>query len=518
LAADLNWELTILEVVQGFYLNLLQEKLQEEVTPPHGLEPEALRARDRDASVLLPAMRRWLKLLDLAITPEMLRHTLNANIDQDTAESLFRYYARKQSKSDVDRDKTDFVATFLYRNPRVSGQWEKRGLSMDGVAPVPPFEIALMEILDDAEVPELTPEESRVLDEFEYMDEEVEHIQHFDRLMDSGLMSKARRIKHSFGPAFYHPHSLAVIAPYNEHFGRRFAELFTAAAAQVKSFANDIQQRGGSLSSRVDGDITVQHLTQIEERAILHTEYRRAQEQFQHVSRLKKAVDSRTQGRPQTAFAAQDVKTPPVPPSAPVSSAPRSGDFSSASAAGNTPQTGTASPQAVHGFAANAHAQEDHRIKSVEAWSIRGWVRAADARCRHIVPMKFGNFVLAAPEADAYCADFCEEKSFRGDNARALVRMVAVMARIQAETEEFRQRQKSTHLWRPHADALLLLEESATQAVQFASTVLAVANQRGLVDKAKALSASMDRLRNRVEQAREALAQAGVQTAAQSLI
>ncbi len=177
----------------------------------------------------------------------------------------------------------------------------------------------------------------------------------------------------------------------------------------------------------------------------------------------------------------------------------------------------SASPQAVHGFAANAHAQEDHRIKSVEA-SLRGWVRAADARCRHIVPMKFGNFVLAAPEADAYCADFCEEKSFRGDNARALVRMVAVMARIQAETEEFRQRQKSTHLWRPHADALLLLEESATHAVQFASTVLAIANQRGLVDKAKALSASMDRLRNRVEQAREALAQAGVQTAAQSLI
>jgi hypothetical protein len=55
------------------------------------------------------------------------------------------------------------------------------------------------------------------------------------------------------------------------------------------------------------------------------------------------------------------------------------------------------------------------------------------------------------------------------------------------------------------------LEESATQAIQYASSVLDVANQRGLVDKAKALSASIDRLRNRVEQAREALAQAGVQ-------
>ena len=123
MAVDLSWELTILEIVQGFYLNLLHDVLQEEVTPPRGLEAESLRARDRDVAVLLPAMRRWLKLLDMAITPEMLRLSLTTTIDQDLAEALFRYYARKQSKSDVDRDKTDFVVTFLYRNPRVPGQW-----------------------------------------------------------------------------------------------------------------------------------------------------------------------------------------------------------------------------------------------------------------------------------------------------------------------------------------------------------------------------------------------------------
>ena len=104
-----------------------------------------------------------------------------------------------------------------------------------------------------------------MLDEFEFMGEEVDHIQHFDRLIDSGLMQKARHIKHTFGPAFYHPHALATIAPYNDSFGRRFAELFTSAAAHIKCFADDIQQRGGSLSSRVDGDITVQHLAQVEE-------------------------------------------------------------------------------------------------------------------------------------------------------------------------------------------------------------------------------------------------------------
>ena len=508
MAVDLNWELTILEIVQGFYLNLLHGVLQEEVTPPRGLEAESLRARDREVAVLLPAMRCWLKLLDMAITPEMLRLSLTTTIDQDLAEALFRYYARKQSKSDVDRDKTDFVVTFLYRNPRVPGQWAQRGLSMDGVAPVPPFEIALMEILDDADLPELSPEESRILDEFEYLCEEVENISHFDRLMDSGIIPKARRIKHSFGTAFYHPHALAVIAPYNDRFGRRFAELFAAAAAQVKAYAEDIQQRGGSLSSRVHGDITIQHLTQVEEKTILATEYRRAQEQFHHVSKLKKAVDSRTLSARTHASHSSPVapvtQAPPVAPATPPSHA--------TPAPPAQPQAGVPAPALnAHGFGNTAHSQEDNRIRSVEE-SIRSWVRAADARCRQAVPMKFGNFVLTPAEADAYCADFCEEKSFRGENARAMVRMVAVMARIQAETEEFRLRQNSTHLWRPHADALQLLEEASNQVIQSAFAVLQVANQRGLAEKAKILSATMDRLRNRVTLAQEALAVVGNKT------
>jgi hypothetical protein len=80
------------------------------------------------------------------------------------------------------------------------------------------------------------------------------------------------------------------------------------------------------------------------------------------------------------------------------------------------------------------------------------------------------------------------------------------MARIQAESEEMRQRQNSTHLWRPHAEALALLQEAAAQANQNALAVEEVATQRGLVEKAKILQATMERLRNRVEQVRESLA------------
>ncbi len=57
MAVDLNWELTILEIVHGFYLNLLQEFLEDEVTPPRGLAPTSLLDRNRDVAALLPARR-----------------------------------------------------------------------------------------------------------------------------------------------------------------------------------------------------------------------------------------------------------------------------------------------------------------------------------------------------------------------------------------------------------------------------------------------------------------------------
>jgi hypothetical protein len=91
--------------------------------------------------------------------------------------------------------------------------------------------------------------------------------------------------------------------------------------------------------------------------------------------------------------------------------------------------------------------------------------------------------------------------------------MLAIMARIQAEAEELRQRQNSTHLWRPHAEALAVLQESAAQAQHTAQAVTALATTRGLVEKVKILAATTERLRNRVAQIREVLALTGAASA-----
>jgi hypothetical protein len=162
LAEDPKWELAILATVQGFYEKLLQEAVEGEVPVPAGLETVSLQGDD-DVGQMLSAMRRWLRLLDMAITPAMLRRAFGDETDPEIAEAMLRYFVRKHERLESDRDKTDIVSTFLYRHPRVPGQWDQRGYGLDGSLPLSPFEIALIEILADSDPPPLPEEHIQIL-------------------------------------------------------------------------------------------------------------------------------------------------------------------------------------------------------------------------------------------------------------------------------------------------------------------------------------------------------------------
>jgi len=297
LAEDSKWELAIVETVYGFYRKLLQECVQEPVPLPGDLHLISLGELDQNFPDPLARIRGWLRLLDMAVTPSMLRQALAPNVDPEIAETLLRYYARKRGSNDTDRDKADFVATFLYRYPRVAGQWEKHGFTLDGVVPIPPFEIALIEILADAEQDPLPEEYVPMLREFEGLHSELETYTTLEALTDSGIVQKGRDLKQALGTCFYHPGVLATIGPYNAAVGKRLEELFRAATSQLKSFAESVHREGGDVTSPVEGKVTVQHLAQIEEGEILKAEYAAAQEKFRRVSKVKKAVDKRKAGK-----------------------------------------------------------------------------------------------------------------------------------------------------------------------------------------------------------------------------
>src|SRR6266481_7654564 len=167
LVEDPKWELSILANVSGFYQKLLRDYLQVELAVHPGLEDEAIHQANSNLRETLGKMHRWLQLLDMAITPAMVRQALTSDTDAEIGEALLRYYTRKRDFAETDRDKTDLVATFLYRHPRVLGQWERRGYGLDGTLPLSPFEIALIEILADSDAPMLPEEHVQLLREFE---------------------------------------------------------------------------------------------------------------------------------------------------------------------------------------------------------------------------------------------------------------------------------------------------------------------------------------------------------------
>ena len=141
--------------------------------------------------------------------------------------------------------------------------------------------------------------------------------------------------------------------------------------------------------------------------------------------------------------------------------------------------------------------------------SIRIFVRVADPKYRQIVPMRFFNLTLTAAEAEAYNADFLEEKSLRADVARALIRLVSCLARISTELEELKRSQSMSSLWKLHADALVVLLDIASTITEDAENIANTAESGSDAGSAKALRETVLKLGDRSDLAVKALAHPG---------
>ena len=496
---DPKWELAILATVQGFYEKLLQDHVGGEVPVPAGLEAISLQQGDGEVRATLDKMRRWLRLLDQAITPAMLRRAFTSEIDPEIAEAILRYYTRKKDASDINRDKTDLVATFLYRHPRVPGQWERRGYGLDGSLPLSPFEIALIEILADTDVPSLSEEHVQMLRRFDPLQQEALAYSDLNALLDSGIITRVRDMKQSLDASFYHPGVLATIAPYNAAFGKRFDELFHAAAAEIREFAAALQEQGGSILGNVEGvDVTVEHVASLEESELLKIDYSTALDKFRRVSKLKQALERRPPIRRVSYFASVPTPAfnqpgrPAAKPAPPARSRRPVFDVQAMRSAVTPQQIST----------------EETKVRQVEE-SIRVFVRVADPKFRQVVPMRFFNLTLSPAEADACSGDYLEEKSQRGNIARVLLRIVAVVARISTELEELKRAENSPSLWKLHADSLLALLEVANTLLENSARTMAEASDQGNAAGEETIKTSLQRLRQRYELSVATLAQAG---------
>lgn len=499
MAEDLRFELAILATVQSFYQKLMVECLGGQTPVPTGLDEASLLQTEGDLPETLSRLYRWLHLLDLAITPAMLRRALTPDTDSEVAEALLRYFVRRREASEVNRDKTDLVATFLYRHPRVPGQWEQRGYGLDGSLPLSPFEIALIEILADSDVPSLPEEHVQLLRRFDPLREEIGRFRDFNSLIDSGIISQVRELKTWLEASFYHPGVLATVAAYNAAFGAKFDALFSKALIEIKQFGQALEEMGGTILSTVDGvEVTVEHVAAIEKGEMLRADYGGALEKFRRVSRLKKELDRR----------------PPIRKSLLTPGEGRGARSSSGAAAAVKPARAVAANAPVPALTfqppvitAQQVSMEEGKLRRVEE-SIRIFVRVADPKYRQIVPMRFFNLALTSSEVEAYNASFLEEKSLRADEARSLIRLVSISARIGTELEELKRSQSMSSLWKLHADALVVLLDMAGTVAEEAVGV-AKLTFAGDAASAKAIPESCEKLRVRCDAAAKALANAG---------
>jgi hypothetical protein len=498
LAEDLRFELAILATVQGFYQKLLKDTLGGEVPIPKDLDEDALRHSDRELPNTLSRMYRWLHLLDMAITPAMLRQALTPDTDSEVAEALLRYFVRRREPSDVNRDKTDLISTFLYRHPRVPGQWEQSGYGLDGALPLSPFEIALIEILADTDVPSLPEEHVQLLRRFDPFVEEVSRFRDFNALIDSGMIGRVRELKQWLDSSFYHPGVLATVAAYNTAFGKKFDDLFAKALGEIKNFGQALEEMGGTILTTVDGvEVTVEHVAAIEEKQLLDADYGSAFEKFRRVSKLKKELDRRPPIR-------RSLLSPAGQTARAVgSSAGAAPKTAKAAAAAKGPAPAPVfQPPAI---TAQQLSVEETKLRRVEE-SIRVFVRVADPKYRQVVPMRFFNLTLTKSEADAYGASFLEEKSPRADVARTLIRLVSISARISTELEELKRSQKMSSLWKLHADSVVVLLDMASTSTEDAGSVAKQAEQNGAGGAARAIHESVQKLRNQSDIAVKTLA------------
>jgi len=467
--------------VQGFYQRLLSDQLGGELPAPAQLAPDVISRAD-DVRSTLDQMQLWIQLLDMAITPAMLRLGVQSDLDPEVAEALLRYFARHRDDSGANRDKTDLVATFLFRHPRVAGQWERRGYGLDGSIPLSPFEIALLEILSESDVPVLSDSDVQRLREFNPLLDQANRFQNFTALMDSGIIQRVRELKASLGESIYHPGVLATLAPYNAAFGYRFHTLFSAAAQEIKDFATRLEELGGSILSTVDGvEITVEHVAALNPEALMKLDYAAALEKFRRVSRLKKELERRPPIRRSTANHAPSTHAV--------------GATSAAAAPALAPKytPATVTPQAL--------SVEEAKLRKVEE-SIRVFVRVADPKFRQIVPMRYFNLMLTPAEVEAYSADSPAQAGPRADATRRLLRVVAVTARITTEMEELKRLRSSPSVWKLHADSLVVLIDLARRLPE------GVGRQPETQSNSEPLRGSLEKLHQRIAEAAKLLAEA----------
>jgi len=168
----------------------------------------------------LHAVRQWLAVADLGISPFILRNYLEKNkLNGALQQALIHYYLRKQPHAENDRDKLDYLlsAHFLAAEP-------------------PPALIGplVAELFAGLAARELPSSAEVMLHELESLIARIEDFTDFDQLVHARMVERARALKINLGEDFYHPRTLPTVIRFNMAFRQHFEALFHTQLSAVR--------------------------------------------------------------------------------------------------------------------------------------------------------------------------------------------------------------------------------------------------------------------------------------------
>ena len=185
----------------------------------HG-EQDTAQELMQKAEEALHAVRQWLAVGDLGISPFLLRNHLEKNrLNGELQRALILYFLRKQPHAENDRDKLDYLlsAYFLAAEPA-------------------PEKIATMVAEFFAELPprELQPAAQMMLHELQSLAARIQDFTDFDQLVHARIVERARALKINLGEGFYDPDALPTIIRFNLAFRGHFEKLLHKQLADVR--------------------------------------------------------------------------------------------------------------------------------------------------------------------------------------------------------------------------------------------------------------------------------------------
>lgn len=436
--------------------SILMTIVENELTVPVPVPEIAhvlLAEQQRDAERVPDRGLSWLALLNLAISPHLFRTYFKSHVVQEnTIRVLLRFLVAKKPHSQSDRDKVDWLLTYLFK-----AREEKTGEPLGW----PKSEV--QEILQDFDFPRLSGAADELLVELLSLLEDVKYVNNFSQIAESRIIQKGRDLKSRFGEEFFHPDVLTPVVNYNLISGKKVHALLEQTIQHVQEFTH----------SQPEPEIT-------NTRELLHSDYRANAEGFHHLAELtKKQASART--------------NPAV-----TDASSRAGDDATSleyedQASLILQWQDFLDHLRMQKLGIN-EVQEMINLKNRDH-EISGLLKATPSI--HSLPGAWEPLSLQVWEANAFRVDYAEsEESFRSEYAGGIRRAIVILSRIEEELPLYIQKKGSSseHEVKKLHDKLCYLLQEGSEHWKYLIRLSAISERKGASLRARQIGRTAEKL------------------------